>query len=78
MARLQIPTSYTARKRIVLGGTVYAAGDTIPNATVKGIKHLGSLLGNRFIVPNVDPWKRRTKLRNPTPTDFGAVARKAM
>lgn len=78
MARLVIPASFTARKRIVLNGTVYAPGATIPNATVKGLKHLGSLLSNRWIVPNVDPWRRRTKLPQPTPTDFGAVARKAL
>jgi hypothetical protein len=79
VARLQIPASYTARKRIVLGGTVYNPGDVIPNATVKGLKHLSSLLSNRSIVPNVDLWRRtKTRLRYGQPTDVSPVVRRAL
>ena len=78
MPVLKIPASYTARKRIVLGGTVYNPGDTIPNATVKGLKRLSMFLGNRSIVPNIDPYQRQNRIGTPTPTDLGPAARRAM
>ena len=78
MPKLKIPASYTARRRIVLNGTVYTPGQTIPNATVKALRNLSSLLSHRWIVPNIDPYGRRTKLKNPQPTDIGAVARKSL
>lgn len=53
-----------------VGAVVYAPGDTIPNATVKKIKHLGALLGNRSIIPNVDPHGRRGKSKTPSPIDL--------
>lgn len=53
-----------------VGLKVYEVGDTIPNATVKAIKHLGALLGKRSIIPNLDPFRRKTKLETPTPTDL--------
>ena len=78
MPVLQIPASYTARKRVVLNGTVYAPGATIPNATVKGLKRLSMFLGSRIIVPNIDPYQRQNKIGFPTPTDLGPAARRAL
>jgi hypothetical protein len=75
---LQIPASYTARKRLVLNGTVYNPGATIPNATVKALKRLSMFLGNRSIVPNIDPYQRQNRIGTPTPTDLGPAARKAL
>jgi hypothetical protein len=57
----------------------YALGDSIPNATVKGIKDLSALLSRRWIVPNVDPNYRKTPLTTPTPTDVAPpIIRKAI
>lgn len=53
-----------------VGVVRYAPGDAIPNAVVKGIKHLGALLGNRSIIPNLDPFHRKGKSKTPTPTDL--------
>lgn len=64
----QQPTSFTAGRKIVLGGTTYAKGATIPNSVVKGLKRLSALLSRRLIIPNVDPHYRRTALSKPTPT----------
>lgn len=78
MARHQSQSSYTAGRTITLGGTTYAPGATIPAATVKALKKLSALLSNREIIPNVDPWKRKGKLKTPTPTDMSPVQRRAL
>lgn len=78
MAKWRAPASYTAGRKLTIAGTTYAAGATISNATVKAIKHVGALLSNRDIIPNVDPHYRKGKVKTPTPTDMPAVRRKAL
>ena len=78
MPALKFPASYTVRKRIVLGGTVYNSGDTITNATVKALKRVSMFLSARLIVPNIDPYQRQNDINTPTPTDMGPAARRAM
>lgn len=73
MVRIQTPASYTVRKTVTINGTVYQPGAAITNATVKGIKRLSALLGNRTIVPNVDPFRRRTKNKHTAPLDLGGA-----
>lgn len=72
------PTSYTARKRVSLDGTVYEPGDTVPNAVVKELRTLSALVSSRVLVPNEDPHGRRGRLGTPTPTDFTARSRAAI
>jgi hypothetical protein len=76
--KLVAPTSYTAGKKFTVGGTTYNPGDTVPNATVKGLKRVSAFLGRRIIIPNADPYRRKGRLRTPTPTDVSAVFRKAL
>lgn len=57
---------------------VYEPGNTISNATVKKIQHLSALLGNRSIIPNIDPFRRKTKLSTPAPTDLGPSMKKTL
>ncbi|HEY5787500.1 MAG TPA: hypothetical protein VIT65_22270 [Microlunatus sp.] len=77
--KLTVPASYTAGKKFTVNGTTYNPGDTVPNATVKGLKRLSAFLGRRIIIPNVDPYNRkRARLRTPTPTDVSAQFRKAL
>lgn len=70
MPKVTSPTSFTAGRTLTLNGTTYTPGQTIPNATVKSLKNLSALLGNRDIIPNVDPHSRKTRLSTPTPTDL--------
>lgn len=81
MAKHVAPATYTAGRRLTIGGTVYQPGDAIPAATVKGLKRLSSLLSNRDIIPNVDP-QRRNKIGRgrwvPTPTDVSAFFRRGL
>jgi hypothetical protein len=56
----------------------YAKGDVIPNATVKNLKNASALLSRRWIIPNFDPFFRKTKLTTPTPTDVSSNTRKAL
>lgn len=72
------PATFSAGRKVVIGGTTYQPGDAIPNATVKAIKHLSALLSRRFIIPNLDPYRRRTKLSTPTPTDIQVTVRKTL
>jgi hypothetical protein len=75
----QVPTSYTARKKVTLGGAVYVPGDVVPLAVVKVQPNLSALVSNRTLVPNVDPHQRKkSKLGTPTPTDYPASVRKVM
>jgi hypothetical protein len=74
----QVPTSYTARKKVTLNGTVYNPGDVVPLPVVKVQPNLSALVSNRTLVPNVDPHQRQAKLGTPTPTDYPAAVRKAM
>lgn len=76
MPKITAPTSFTAGRKQTINGTVYNPGDTIPNAVVKTLKNLSALLGNREIIPNADPHKRKTLLKSPAPTDIGSVLRK--
>jgi hypothetical protein len=71
------PTSFTAGRRIKLGGTTYARGAAIPNAVVKGLKHATALLSRRWIIPNVDVYRRRLVNRpeRPTPTSLSVTER---
>jgi hypothetical protein len=57
---------------------VYEPGDLIPNGTVKGIKHLSALLGNRSIIPNLDPFRRKGKSFRPTPTDVSPSMKRTL
>lgn len=52
------------------GVITYEPGDQIPNETVKSIAHLGALLGNRSIIPDVDPHSRFNKAKTPSPMDL--------
>jgi hypothetical protein len=75
----QVPTSYTARKKVTLGGVVYQPGADVPIAVVKVQPNLSALVSSRVLVPNVDPHQRKKyKLGTPTPTDYPASVRKVM
>jgi hypothetical protein len=79
MPKYRIPSSYTCgREGLKINNTVYHKGDAIPAATVKSLKKVSALLGNRDIIPDVDPHYRKTKLKTPAPTDVPPVVRKAM
>lgn len=78
MPAFQQPSSYTAGRAVTLLGTAYAPGDTVPLATVKACKDLSALVSKRILVPDVDPWQRRTPVDTPTPTDFPASVRDEM
>lgn len=61
---LSKPTSYKALRPITIGGTAYAAGDTIPLAKIKTVKHLSALLSSYRIQPVPDPHHRRGRWRH--------------
>lgn len=76
--RRQQPTSFTAGRKITLGGVTYAKGAVIPNSAVKGLRRLSSLLSRRWIIPNRDPHFRQTKPHVPTPTALGVRERRGL
>lgn len=76
--RRQQVTSFTAGRRIKLGGVTYERGDAIPNAQVKGLKKLSALLSHRWIIPNRDPAFRKTLPHVPTPTALGVKERRGL
>jgi hypothetical protein len=69
------PTSFTAGRKMVLGGVTYNPGDTIPNATVKALRRLNRLLSRRYIIPNTEVYPIRKSgaarlLARPRPTSL--------
>lgn len=75
MTKRRTPTSFTAGRKVVLLGSTYQPGDAVPNAVVKSVKKLSALVSRRILVPNTDPWYRRTKARSGAPTDFPPASR---
>lgn len=49
---LRTPTSFKAGRRVVIGGTTYQPGETVPNAAVKGLADLAALVSRRIVIPN--------------------------
>ena len=77
--KLNVPTSYTAGRKVTLFGTTYQPGAAIPAAVVKSVRNVGALLSSRIIIPNVDPHRRlKYRLRTPTPTGVGSLLRKLL
>lgn len=72
------PTSFTAGKRIVLNGTTYQPGDTVPNAVAKTLQRLSALVSARFLIPNAKLTKTKGKLSTPTPSDIKASIHRAL
>lgn len=70
-----VPDSYVAGKRVTLDGVTYEPGDVVPNETVRGIKRLSALLGNRTLIPRPDPHHRRTRETVAAPSDVPAQVR---
>ena len=69
------PASFTAGRKIVIGGTTYQPGDAVPNATVKGLKRLSALLSNGSIRTNIDMHNRKNRLSTPTPNSINPPMR---
>lgn len=77
----QAITGFKAGRTIALLGTVYAAGQAIPNAVVAGIRNASSLLSRRWIVPDNEQYPNHRNLSaaaraKPTPTTLGARERR--
>jgi hypothetical protein len=68
---IKAPTSFTAGKKVVINGTTYQPGASVPNAVVKSIRYLSALTNNRTLIPDIDPYRRKTRARHPKPVDFG-------
>jgi hypothetical protein len=75
VARRVLPSSFKAGRAIRLEGTVYARGQTIPDAVVARVRRLSAYLSSRLIVPVPDTYRRRTREHIPTPTDLNAKER---
>ena len=72
------PASFTAGRKIVLGGTTYQPGNAVPNATVKAIKNLNALLSNGSLLPNADVHVRKHRASTPTPTALNPQMKAAL
>jgi len=84
--RIVTPTTFTVTKDVKIMGVQYTRGQVVPNATVKTWKRLSMLLSSRIILPNPDPYHRKTDLygfgdaprRHPTPTGMGPAERRKL
>lgn len=76
MARHQLPTSFTAGKKVKLAGTTYNPGDVIAVAVVKAAKRASALLSNGMVRPNRDMWHRRGKPATRRPNQLTPADRK--
>ena len=72
------PTSFTAGRKITIGGTTYQPGDPVPNATVKALPRLGALLSNGMILSNIDPYARKSKATTHDPNYLNPTMRASL
>ena len=75
---LRKPSSFSAGRRIVLDGTVYQPGATVPNAVVKGLVRLTALLSSGAILPNADLYARKSRLSTPRPSEINPSMRASL
>lgn len=74
----RLPASYKAGKAIVLSGTSYATGATIPNAVVARLRNASSLLSNGSILANADPHWRKGKATTRRPSTLNYAERRKL
>jgi hypothetical protein len=75
---LQAPTSFTAGRKLTIMATTYWPGDAVPNAAVKGLSNLSSLLSGGYLVPDVPQRAGTNRGHKRTPTDATPGLRKAI
>jgi len=74
-----VPTAFVAVRPIRLGGVLYDAGDTIPNAAVTAVRNPNSLISRGWIkaTPSQLPQRRGgSRFRQPTyysPRELAAI-----
>ena len=72
------PTSFTAGRRVVLGNTTYQPGDTVPNATVKGLAGLAALVSRRILIPDAPIRVGTNRGKKSTPSYISPSMRKGL
>lgn len=75
---LRTPTSFTAGRRVVLGSTTYEPGDTVPNATVKGLADLAALVSRRILIPDAPIRAGTNRAKRSTPGYISPSMRKGL
>lgn len=74
-------TTYTAGRALSLGGTAYAVGATIPNAVLRTVRKLDTLISRRFVIPSAEPYRARKQVgrqKKPRPTHYNPQERRTL
>ena len=72
------PATFSAGRKITIGGTTYQPGDAVPNAVVKDLPRLGAMLSNGMLISDIDPYSRKSKATTHDPTYLNPTTRKAL
>ena len=73
------PTSFVAGRKVKLqNGTTYQPGDAVPNAVVKGTRHLSALIARGILRPNARLNRTKGKITTPQATYINPSMRKTL
>ena len=78
MPKRVMPTTWTTSRQLNLGGTVYAAGATVPNAVAAGLRKLSALVSRNFLIPDKNVRGAPVDLSIPTPAAYSPTERETI